>query len=64
MSVKKKTSSKLFYEKPELIEIQMLDESAMGESAGGMPEEPPPPGEAPGAPNSGMPMGQDIPPGP
>jgi hypothetical protein len=54
---------KIKYEKPELIEIILLDESAMGESFGDEPSLPAPPGGAP--PNhDGMPEGDDIPPGP
>ncbi len=40
-STKEKTAKELEYEKPELIEIPMLDESAVGFSG---PNEPNPPG--------------------
>jgi len=55
---------KINYEKPELIQISLLDESAMGES--GFDEEPPLPSPPGGVPpqHDGMPEGDDIPPGP
>ncbi|MCF7809519.1 hypothetical protein K9N50_00885 [bacterium] len=57
-------TKKIKYQKPELIEIQLLDESAIGESGfGDEPPLPSPPGGAPPRPD-GMPVGNDIPPGP